>query len=175
LGDIVTRLGCRVGEDAPGALAEVLAWRYDAAWRDPSPATHRSCHPAGPRRHPASVQRVLECYHRIQTQNTIDESVWETLSRDLVAVWEKMRQVLWPKYLLVRPASNESSNVTTESRHTTLFSISSATASTLHHTLGSLVSHPTLGELRIKSNTGLILGVRLSFAWSWAENTRENH
>ncbi|KIW05803.1 uncharacterized protein PV09_03012 [Verruconis gallopava] len=33
-------------------------------------------------------------------QNTIDESVWETLSRDLKAVWEKMRQVLWPKYLL---------------------------------------------------------------------------
>ena len=32
--------------------------------------------------------------------NTIDESVWETLSRDLQAVWEKMRQVLWPKYLL---------------------------------------------------------------------------
>jgi hypothetical protein len=26
--------------------------------------------------------------------------VWETLSRDLKAVWEKMRQVLWPKYLL---------------------------------------------------------------------------
>lgn len=37
---------------------------------------------------------------RRATQNTIDESVWETLSRDLVAVWEKMRQVLWPKYLL---------------------------------------------------------------------------
>ena len=32
--------------------------------------------------------------------NTIDESVWETLSRDFLAVWEKMRQVLWPKYLL---------------------------------------------------------------------------
>ena len=32
--------------------------------------------------------------------STIDESVWETLSRDLLAVWEKMRQVLWPKYLL---------------------------------------------------------------------------
>ncbi|MCJ1335563.1 hypothetical protein MMC09_000835 [Bachmanniomyces sp. S44760] len=32
--------------------------------------------------------------------NTIDESVWETLSRDLKASWEKMRQVLWPKYLL---------------------------------------------------------------------------
>ncbi len=32
--------------------------------------------------------------------NTIDESVWETLSRDMLAVWEKLRQVLWPKYLL---------------------------------------------------------------------------
>lgn len=32
--------------------------------------------------------------------NTIDESVWETVRRDLLAVWEKMRQVLWPKYLL---------------------------------------------------------------------------
>ena len=32
--------------------------------------------------------------------NTIDESVWETLSRDFLAVWEKMKQVLWPKYLL---------------------------------------------------------------------------
>lgn len=33
-------------------------------------------------------------------QNTLDESVWATLSRDLLAVWEKMRQVLYPKYLL---------------------------------------------------------------------------
>ncbi|QIX01244.1 hypothetical protein AMS68_006761 [Peltaster fructicola] len=32
--------------------------------------------------------------------NTIDESVWETLRRDLLAVWEKMKQVLYPKYLL---------------------------------------------------------------------------
>ncbi|KAI9709868.1 MAG: hypothetical protein M1812_007576 [Candelaria pacifica] len=32
--------------------------------------------------------------------NTIDESVWDTLSRDLLAVWEKMKLVLWPKYLL---------------------------------------------------------------------------
>lgn len=32
--------------------------------------------------------------------NTLDESVWETLKRDLLAVWEKMRQVLYPKYLL---------------------------------------------------------------------------
>lgn len=32
--------------------------------------------------------------------NTLDETVWQTLSRDLLAVWEKMRQVLYPKYLL---------------------------------------------------------------------------
>jgi hypothetical protein len=32
--------------------------------------------------------------------NTIDETVWETLSRDLLGIWEKMKQVLYPKYLL---------------------------------------------------------------------------
>ncbi|KAH9909139.1 hypothetical protein F4778DRAFT_793162 [Xylariomycetidae sp. FL2044] len=32
-------------------------------------------------------------------QNTIDESVWDTLRRDLVAVWSKMREVLYPRYL----------------------------------------------------------------------------
>ena len=32
--------------------------------------------------------------------NTIDETVWETLSRDVFAIWEKMKQVLYPKYLL---------------------------------------------------------------------------
>lgn len=32
--------------------------------------------------------------------NTLDESVWATLSRDLKAVWEKMRLVLWPNRLL---------------------------------------------------------------------------
>ncbi|KAI1398338.1 Yip1-domain-containing protein [Hypoxylon fuscum] len=31
--------------------------------------------------------------------NTIDESVWETLRRDLLAVWSKMREVLYPRYL----------------------------------------------------------------------------
>ncbi|KAJ8064207.1 hypothetical protein OCU04_006556 [Sclerotinia nivalis] len=31
--------------------------------------------------------------------NTLDESVWETLSRDLSAIWSKMREVLYPKYL----------------------------------------------------------------------------
>jgi hypothetical protein len=33
-------------------------------------------------------------------QNTIDESVWETVRRDLLAVWAKLREVLYPKYLL---------------------------------------------------------------------------
>lgn len=32
--------------------------------------------------------------------NTLDESVIQTLSRDLSAVWEKMRLVLWPNKLL---------------------------------------------------------------------------
>lgn len=33
-------------------------------------------------------------------QNTIDETVWETVKRDLLAVWAKLREVLYPKYLL---------------------------------------------------------------------------
>lgn len=37
---------------------------------------------------------------RSAAQNTIDESVWDTLRRDLLAVWSKMREVLWPRYLL---------------------------------------------------------------------------
>lgn len=32
--------------------------------------------------------------------NTIDESVWDTLRRDLLAVWAKMREVLYPRHLL---------------------------------------------------------------------------
>ena len=31
--------------------------------------------------------------------NTIDEPVWHTLRRDLLAVWSKMREVLYPRYL----------------------------------------------------------------------------
>ncbi|KAF4125297.1 hypothetical protein GMORB2_4137 [Geosmithia morbida] len=37
---------------------------------------------------------------RSAPQNTIDETVWETLRRDLLAVWAKLREVLYPKYLL---------------------------------------------------------------------------
>ncbi|KAI1248571.1 hypothetical protein MGN70_009770 [Eutypa lata] len=36
---------------------------------------------------------------RQASQSTIDETVWETLRRDLVAVWSKMREVLYPRYL----------------------------------------------------------------------------
>lgn len=36
---------------------------------------------------------------RRAAQDTIDESVWDTLSRDLRAIWSKMREVLYPKYL----------------------------------------------------------------------------
>ncbi|KAI1172530.1 Yip1 domain-containing protein [Nemania sp. FL0916] len=36
---------------------------------------------------------------RRAAQNTIDETVWETLRRDLLAVWSKMREVLYPRYL----------------------------------------------------------------------------
>ncbi|KAF4552943.1 Yip1 domain-containing protein 2 [Elsinoe fawcettii] len=48
-------------------------------------------------------------------QNTLDETVWATLSRDLLAVWEKMRQVLYPKYLLggaMNPSSSLNPNNT---------------------------------------------------------------
>ncbi|TQS37018.1 hypothetical protein Golomagni_02525 [Golovinomyces magnicellulatus] len=36
---------------------------------------------------------------RRASQDTIDESVWVTLSRDLRAIWSKMREVLYPKYI----------------------------------------------------------------------------
>ncbi|KAL7781492.1 hypothetical protein V8C37DRAFT_417303 [Trichoderma ceciliae] len=37
---------------------------------------------------------------RRAAQNTIDESIWETLRRDLLAVWAKLKEVLYPRYLL---------------------------------------------------------------------------
>lgn len=33
-------------------------------------------------------------------ESTIDESVWATLRRDLLAVWAKLREVLYPRHLL---------------------------------------------------------------------------
>lgn len=49
-------------------------------------------------------------------QNTIDETVWDTLSRDLLAVWEKMRQVLYPKYLLGGMLQRGGSGINTAER-----------------------------------------------------------
>lgn len=46
------------------------------------------------------LNSVLPGEDRRAPLNTLDESVWDTLKRDLLAVWEKMRQVLYPKYLL---------------------------------------------------------------------------
>ncbi|GAB1318788.1 Yip1 domain-containing protein [Madurella fahalii] len=37
---------------------------------------------------------------RRAAQNTIDETVWATLRRDLLAVWSKLREVLYPRHLL---------------------------------------------------------------------------
>lgn len=36
---------------------------------------------------------------RQASTNTIEETAWETLRRDLLAVWSKMREVLYPRYL----------------------------------------------------------------------------
>ncbi|KAI1660137.1 Yip1-domain-containing protein [Daldinia decipiens] len=43
--------------------------------------------------------RMIPGEDRRAPQNTIDESVWDTLRRDLLAVWSKMREVLYPRYL----------------------------------------------------------------------------
>ena len=36
---------------------------------------------------------------RRAAHTTIDESVWATLRRDLLAVWAKLKEVLWPRYI----------------------------------------------------------------------------
>jgi hypothetical protein len=59
LGGMMQRGGSGTADAEQGGVSGFVGWLT----RDPSPATHRSYHPAGPRRHPASVQRVLECYH----------------------------------------------------------------------------------------------------------------
>ncbi|KAL0633858.1 hypothetical protein Q9L58_007231 [Maublancomyces gigas] len=44
---------------------------------------------------------------RAQT-NTLDESVWDTLSRDIFAVWAKMKAVLYPKFTFKKwPDAND--------------------------------------------------------------------
>jgi len=46
------------------------------------------------------LNNTIQGEDRRAPTNTLDETVWATLSRDFLAVWEKMRQVLYPKYLL---------------------------------------------------------------------------
>ncbi|KAK6350900.1 hypothetical protein TWF718_004083 [Orbilia javanica] len=45
-----------------------------------------------------SVTNAVPGEDRRAPVDTLDESVWDTLSRDLTAIWEKMKQVLWPKF-----------------------------------------------------------------------------
>lgn len=52
--------------------------------------------------------------------NTIDESVWDTLRRDLLAIWEKMKQVLYPKYLLGGLMAREGGGMAEEGNAPTL-------------------------------------------------------
>ncbi|GAB7362911.1 hypothetical protein MBLNU230_g3213t2 [Neophaeotheca triangularis] len=65
----------------------------------PSTSQARSAHNASSNTQ-SYLNNTIRGEDRRAAQNTIDESVWETLRRDLLAVWEKMRQVLYPKYLL---------------------------------------------------------------------------
>lgn len=68
---------------------------------DRAPLTGNIGQPAGSSRATSNyLTSQIPGEDRRAPTNTIDESVWETLSRDLSAVWEKMRLVLWPKYLL---------------------------------------------------------------------------
>jgi hypothetical protein len=49
---------------------------------------------------PSYLTSAIPGEDRRAPTNTIDESVWDTLSRDLTAVGEKLRLVMWPKFLL---------------------------------------------------------------------------
>ena len=46
------------------------------------------------------LNNTIQGEERRAPLSTIDESVWATLRRDLLASWNKMQLVLWPKYLL---------------------------------------------------------------------------
>ncbi|KAK0365084.1 hypothetical protein LTR94_008255 [Friedmanniomyces endolithicus] len=82
----------------PPYVLEAVSTEPAAAPR-PSKKRRRD-QPDGPEPVPGYLNSAIPGEDRRAPVNTIDESVWETLRRDLLAVWEKMRQVLWPKYLL---------------------------------------------------------------------------
>ncbi|KKA29195.1 hypothetical protein TD95_005011 [Thielaviopsis punctulata] len=74
----------------------------------PSPAAGSSSRAAGGGSSSNITSAATESYltsripgeDRHATQSTIDETVWATLRRDLLAIWSKMREVLWPRYIL---------------------------------------------------------------------------
>lgn len=47
---------------------------------------------------PAALTSAIPGEDRRAPTNTLDESVWSTLQRDILAVWAKMQAVLWPKF-----------------------------------------------------------------------------
>lgn len=67
---------------------------------DRAPLTGNIASQSGSRNTQSYLTSSIPGEDRRAPTNTIDETVWETLSRDLLAVWEKLKQVLWPKYLL---------------------------------------------------------------------------
>jgi hypothetical protein len=57
---------------------------------------------------PSSLTSAIPGEDRRAPLNTLDESVWDTLSRDVLAVWTKMKAVLYPKFTFRRwPDAND--------------------------------------------------------------------
>lgn len=57
---------------------------------------------------PSSLTSAIPGEDRRAPSNTLDESVWDTLSRDILAVWTKMKAVLYPKFTFRRwPDAND--------------------------------------------------------------------
>ena len=51
---------------------------------------------------PASLTSAIPGQDRRAPLHTLDESVWDTLARDVLAVWAKMKAVLYPKFTFRR-------------------------------------------------------------------------
>ncbi|KAH8151213.1 uncharacterized protein LAJ45_04915 [Morchella importuna] len=57
---------------------------------------------------PSALTSAIPGEDRRAPTNTLDESVWDTLSRDILAVWAKMKAVLYPKFTFRRwPDAND--------------------------------------------------------------------
>lgn len=57
---------------------------------------------------PSHLTSAIPGDDRRAPNNTLDESVWDTLSRDLFAIWAKMKAVLYPKFTFKRwPDAND--------------------------------------------------------------------